>query len=193
MSTNPIDANKHITDDNSFFEEDSAHVHCACHTVQLSEKMWCSCFPVLPGSTKTQVIWGGIVKQLLIVYFIRDIFAIKYQNPFMCVKVIARQRWDVFETRCITVDVIYTKYGIAVAIIYSIAIKRNFRLEHHRLVLQHAASPFHPPYTSPFHPLFTHRLSSTHPYPGLGQYNQTCWSSAKGDPYTCQVKMSFTL
>jgi len=39
MSTNPIDAIKHITDDNSFFEEDSAHVHCACHTVQLSEKM----------------------------------------------------------------------------------------------------------------------------------------------------------
>ena len=34
---------------------------------------------------------------------------------------------------------LYTKYGIAVAIIYSIAIKRNFRLEHLRLVLQHAA------------------------------------------------------
>jgi len=33
-----LDAIKHIIDDNSFFQEDSAQVHCACNTVQLSEK-----------------------------------------------------------------------------------------------------------------------------------------------------------
>jgi len=62
--------------------------------------MWFSCFPVLPGSAEAQVIWGGIVKRLLSAYFIGNISAKKYQNPFMCVKVIASQRWDVFETRC---------------------------------------------------------------------------------------------
>jgi len=35
----------------------------------------------------------------LIAYFIGNISAKKYQNPFICVKVIASQRWDVFETR----------------------------------------------------------------------------------------------
>jgi len=33
-----LDAIKHIKDDNLFFQEDSAQVHCACNTVQLSEK-----------------------------------------------------------------------------------------------------------------------------------------------------------
>jgi len=33
-----LDAIKHITDDNFFFQEDSAQVHCACNTVHLSEK-----------------------------------------------------------------------------------------------------------------------------------------------------------
>jgi len=33
-------------------------------------------------------------------YFIGNICAKKYQNPFTCVKVIASQRWDVFETQC---------------------------------------------------------------------------------------------
>jgi len=36
------------------------------------------------------------VKRLLITYFIGNISAKKYQNPFMCVKVRASQRWDVF-------------------------------------------------------------------------------------------------
>jgi len=48
------------------------------------------------GSAEAQSIWGGIVKRLLIAYFIGNISVKKYQNPFMCVKVIARQRWDVF-------------------------------------------------------------------------------------------------
>jgi len=40
-------------------------------------------FPVLAGSTETQVISGGIVKRLLIANFIANISAKKYQNPFM--------------------------------------------------------------------------------------------------------------
>jgi len=32
-----------------------------------------SCFPILPGSVEAQVIWGGIVKHLLIAYFIHNI------------------------------------------------------------------------------------------------------------------------
>ena len=58
--------------------------------------MWFSCFRVLPGSAEAKVIWGGIVKHLLIAYFIGNISVKKYQNPFMCVKAIASQRWDVF-------------------------------------------------------------------------------------------------
>jgi len=59
-------------------------------------------FPVLPGSAKAQVIWGGIVKNLLTAYFIGNTSAKKYQTPFTCVKVIAGQKWDVFETHCTT-------------------------------------------------------------------------------------------
>ena len=59
-------------------------------------------FPVLPGSAQTQVTWGGIVKHFLTAYFIGSISAKKYQHPFTCVKVTARQRWDAFlEPRCI--------------------------------------------------------------------------------------------
>jgi len=66
--------------------------------------MWFSCFCILPGSAETQVIWGGTVKCLLIAYFIGNIYAKKCQNPFMCVKVTASQRWDVFwDTVYITV------------------------------------------------------------------------------------------
>jgi len=34
-----LDAIKHITDGNFFFQEDSAQVHCVCNTIQLSENM----------------------------------------------------------------------------------------------------------------------------------------------------------
>jgi len=61
-------------------------VHCVRNTIQLSEI--CD-FHV---SAFCQVVQ----KRLLIVYFIGSISAKKYQNPFMCIKVIASQRWDVF-------------------------------------------------------------------------------------------------
>ena len=37
--------------------------------------MWFSCFRILTGSAEAQAIWGGIVKRLLIAYFIGNISA----------------------------------------------------------------------------------------------------------------------
>jgi len=85
-----LDAIKHITGR-------YAQVHCVCvwHN-PVDWNMWFSCFRILPGSAEAQVTWSGIVKRFLIAYFIPNISAKKYQNPFTCVKVIASQRWDVF-------------------------------------------------------------------------------------------------
>ena len=61
--------------------------------------MWFSCFCVLPGSAEAKVISRGIVKRLLVAYFIGNISAKKYQNPFMWAKVISKPKvgrffWD---------------------------------------------------------------------------------------------------
>ena len=60
--------------------------------------MWFSRFPVLPGSAEAQVTSGGIVKFHLIAYFIGNISARKYQNPFMCQSyskpTVERYFWD---------------------------------------------------------------------------------------------------
>ena len=69
----------------------------------LSKKMQFLCLPVLPGSAEAKVIWCGIVKHLLIAYFIGNTSAKKYRNPFTCVKVIVSQRWDFFQTQRTTV------------------------------------------------------------------------------------------
>ena len=37
LSQHMLDAIKYITDDNFFFQEDSAQVHCVCNAIQLSE------------------------------------------------------------------------------------------------------------------------------------------------------------
>jgi len=50
----------------------------------------------LTGTAEAQVISGVIVSRLWIAYFIGNIYAKKYENLFMCIKVIASQRWDVF-------------------------------------------------------------------------------------------------
>jgi len=39
LSQQMLDAIKHVTDDNFFFQEDSAQVHCLCNTIQLSENV----------------------------------------------------------------------------------------------------------------------------------------------------------
>jgi len=73
-----LDATKHTTDD----KEDSTHVHRAYSTVQLQQRCRlihhlsekCDfCFPVLQWSAEAQVIWGGILKHLLIACFIGNI------------------------------------------------------------------------------------------------------------------------
>ena len=94
-----LDAIKHITDDNFFFQEDSAQVHCVTQSNWV--KMWFSHFRALPGpgGAEAQLTWGGMAKHLLTAYFIGNISAKQYQNPFTCVKVIASQWWDVFLRR----------------------------------------------------------------------------------------------
>jgi len=72
-----LDAIKHITHDKFFFQEDRAQVHCVCVTESNWVKIWFSRFPVSPGSAEAQVTWGGIVKRLLIAYFIGNIPAQK--------------------------------------------------------------------------------------------------------------------
>ena len=67
----------------------------------LSEKIRLSCFPVLPDGAEAHVIWDGTVKRLLMLTLSVTFLPKKYQNPFMCVKLIVNQRWDVFETQCI--------------------------------------------------------------------------------------------
>jgi len=91
-----LDAIKHISQMTTFSFRKTAHRCILCVTQSNWVKMWFSRFPDLPGSAEAQVTWGGIVKCLLIAYFIGNISAKKYQNLFMCVKVIASQRWDVF-------------------------------------------------------------------------------------------------
>ena len=72
-----LDAIKHITDDNIFFQEDSAQVHCVCNTIQLSEICDFRVSSFLPSSAEAQVTWVGMVKRLLIAYFIGNISAKK--------------------------------------------------------------------------------------------------------------------
>ena len=75
-------------------------------------KMWFLCFPVLPGSAEVQVIGGGIVRRLLIAYFIGNISAKKYQNPFMCVNVIASQKWYVFLKTVCHMQSVWLDYNV---------------------------------------------------------------------------------
>jgi len=95
-----LDTIKHITDDNFFFQEDSAQVHCVRNTIQVTE-ICDFCFHVLPGSAEAQVIWGGIVRHLLIAYFMGNISAKKISKSIH-----VRQRYSkskvgrFFETWC---------------------------------------------------------------------------------------------
>jgi len=77
LSQQMLDAIKHITDDNFFSFRKTAHRCIVCVTQSKWVKMWFSCFPVLTGSAEAQVIWGSIVKRLLITYFIGNISAKK--------------------------------------------------------------------------------------------------------------------
>jgi len=62
----------------------TAHRCILCVTQSNWAKMWFSRFHVLPGSAEAQVNWGGIVKCVLIAYFIGNISARKYQSIHVC-------------------------------------------------------------------------------------------------------------
>ena len=60
-----------------------------------------SCFPVLPGSAEAQVIRGGIVKCLLIAYFIGNISAKKIsKSVHVCQSYSKPKVGAFFETWC---------------------------------------------------------------------------------------------
>jgi len=67
----------------------------------LSEKT-ISAFPVSPGSAEALVRWGGKIKYVLIAYFLCNIFAQKLLQSNCVYKIIASQRWGVFESQCST-------------------------------------------------------------------------------------------
>jgi len=106
-----LDAIKHIIDDKSFFQEDSAQVHRACNTVQLLQRSRLttntaferfSCFPILPGSAEAQVISGGTTKHLLIVHTLSVIFLPTNIKIRACVSKLQQAKGvTFFERRCI--------------------------------------------------------------------------------------------
>ena len=53
-------------------------------------------FPISQGNAEALDRWGGKTKHRLISYFLRNAFAKNYRNRFVCVKIIASQRWDVY-------------------------------------------------------------------------------------------------
>jgi len=61
-------------------------------------KMWFSHFPVLPFSAEAQVTWGGILKHLLIAYFIDNISAKKISKSiYVCQSYSnSKPKWDFF-------------------------------------------------------------------------------------------------
>ena len=71
----------------------------------------CTQYFVEEKATEAQAIWGGIVKRLLIVYFIGSIAPtnVKIRSRVTRVKVIASQMWDVFQTRCTVLSTISTR------------------------------------------------------------------------------------
>jgi len=75
-----------------------------CTNTAFEGKMQFLRFSVLPGSAETQVVWCGIVNCLLIAYFIGNISAKNIKIRSHVSKVIASQRWDVFEARCTVTD-----------------------------------------------------------------------------------------
>jgi len=73
---------------------------CMCllakHLTTLKWKDAIYVFSVSPGSAEALAKWGGKTKNILIAYFLCNVFTKNYRNRFICVEVIAKQRWDVF-------------------------------------------------------------------------------------------------
>ena len=88
--------------------------------------------------------WHNCSKASFDAYFISNVSAKKYQNPFMCVKVIVNQRWDVFETQCIYVYVEATCWlqtedrGLSVCVCLS----RSWAMQQGTMYLMGSRSPW---------------------------------------------------
>ena len=57
-------------------------------------------FPLSQDNDEALDRWGGKAKHHLISYFLSNTSATNYRNRVVYVKIIASQRWDVFETQC---------------------------------------------------------------------------------------------
>jgi len=55
-------------------------------------------FPVSQGSAETVDRLGGKIKHRLISYFVTNSFAQNYRNQMVYVKIIASQRWGIWDT-----------------------------------------------------------------------------------------------
>ena len=55
-------------------------------------------FPISQGNAEALERWGGKTKYRQISYFPSNTSAKNYHNRLVCVKIIASQRWDFFET-----------------------------------------------------------------------------------------------
>ena len=95
-----LDAIKHITDDTFSFRK-IAHKGIVCVTQSNWVKYVIFVFPRFVGSAEAQVIWGGIVKRLLIAYFIGNICAKKISKSIHVRQSYSKPKVGrFFETRC---------------------------------------------------------------------------------------------
>ena len=79
-----LNAIKHIIDDNVFFQEDSAQVHCVCNTIQLSEICDFRVSAFCQVVQKHKLFEVCIVKYLLTAYFMGNICAKKNIKIHLC-------------------------------------------------------------------------------------------------------------
>ena len=57
-------------------------------------------FPLSQGNAEALDRWGGKTKHRLISYFLSNTSAKNYHHWFVYVKIIASERWDIFQTQC---------------------------------------------------------------------------------------------
>jgi len=88
----------------SMAQEKGSRERCRSWTVlhaQCTSTLY-SAFPISQGNAEALERWGGKTKHRLISYFLSNTSAKNYRNRIVYVKSTASQRWDVFETWCIS-------------------------------------------------------------------------------------------
>ena len=83
-------------------QEKGSRTHCSNCTVLNAQctSTLSSGRPISQGNAEALDRQGGKTKHRLIPYFLSNTSAKNYRNRIVYVKIIASQRWDVFETRC---------------------------------------------------------------------------------------------